>query len=314
MKFAILNGLYMHYEMFGYIIHFCKCYEHTLTIFSTSESHGWNIFYKQLFSETEWKSYELFKYEHNNYDYIFLTTDDDFTFADIIHTKKNVFCIDHYYQNRRPQIQLEYHLATRPFSIEYRKWALPCYPIIKTVEDKMYAIKDKQLLSNDIHIVIIGGGDYIMSSINRISSSYNIILHVISRDEPIIFFDFNKNFTVFTHSNISTIQMMNILTYSSYILCDITRHKQHIDGLSMSGSIPISFSTLNKLIISNKNNNYYKFNSVITFDTDSTSLIEISHITINELKNIQDERNRLIHDFYNIITPFLIKNQSSVEN
>ena len=47
---AIFSSLNYHYEMFGYIINYCKRNKHNLTIFTnTDNSLGWLEFYKIYF-------------------------------------------------------------------------------------------------------------------------------------------------------------------------------------------------------------------------------------------------------------------------
>jgi len=304
MKIAIFSGLSFHFEMFGYIIHLCKTNGHHLTIYSPPCSHGWNEFYKQLYSRLELKAVGHFFSDYNTIDYIFLITDDDRNFPESLTTKKNIICIDHNYIIRRPSIDLKYHIGTRPFSTNYRKWALPCYPIVMTTSEK----RDSIVKLDNVDIVILGGrNDYEVKHINRLSSTSNIRLHIISRIvDPRLLSSLDQRFTLCIHENISTSEMIKILKESKYVLCDITSNLDHITGKSMSGSIPLAFSNLNKLILSKENNSLYKFKTAQTFDLNSSEPIEVSSkLSQMEIQNIFNERNSLIKEFHNHMNTLL---------
>jgi len=305
MKIAIFNGLQMHYEMFGYILYYCKINNFSVTIYTTDDSKDWKLFYNNIFPNIKWMSDISFSEYYDNYDYIFLTTDDDYTFSNIINKKKNVICIDHYFQIRRSEIDIFFHIGTRPFSINYRKWALPCYPIVNSVSEKIEILTN---INNGVHIVLLGGDNYIETIINRITSISTITLHIIARVfDMTLLCKLDKKFNICIYENISTIEMINIIKKTKYILCDATTHNGHINGLSMSGSIPLSFSNLSKLIISNKNNEYYKFSSVITFDINSNDNIDVCNtINPNEIEQIYQERHILINDFHNCLKDICI--------
>jgi len=301
MQLAILNGYPFHYEMFGYILAFCKKNDYRLTIYSTNDSGGWKPFYKKIFSTITWKHYSHFEQEHSKYDFIFLITDDDNIYSTIINNKQNVICIDHHFICRRPEIEYSKHIGTRPFVYNYRKWALPCYPIVESIYEKETALSQ---LKDGIHIVILGGGTCNIEQINRLSSKSKITLHIISKFYRITNIDdFDERFTILPYYNISTIQMMDILKRAHYIACDMTSNTDHIVGKSMSGSVPLSFSNLNRLILSKQNNAYYGFSSAFTFDLHSFQDIELTEdICIND---IYQERQNLMDSFSSIVIPLL---------
>jgi hypothetical protein len=52
LKIGIFNGLEYHYEIMGFIILWCKKYNHKLTIYTTLKSNmGWLTFYKCNFQD-----------------------------------------------------------------------------------------------------------------------------------------------------------------------------------------------------------------------------------------------------------------------
>lgn len=299
MKIAIFNGLSFHFEMFGYIINFCKTNGHHLTIYTQPCTHGWNEFYNQMYSKVEWRQVGQFFSDYNTIDWIFLTTDDDRNFPDSLTSRKNIICIDHNHIVRRPSIDLKYHIGTRPFLINNRKWAIPCYPIVMTTSEK----RDILVKAGDyVNIILLGDKNYYNTKqINRLTSTSMIRLHIISRNiDRSILLPLDKKFTVCIHENISTSEMMTLLKESKYVLCDTTANLDHITGKSMSGSIPMAFSNLNTLIISKVNNAMYKFNSVLLFDLDSSEAIEVnSKISQLDIQRIFNERASLIKEFNN---------------
>jgi len=301
-KIAIFNGLPFHFEMFGYIIYFCKLNQYDLTIYSVDDSkHGWKEIYLEMYSNLEWKDPSLFGSEYMNYDYIVLTTDDDNKFPEKLNYKNNVICIDHHYTIRRPSIDHSFHIATRPFSDNYRKWGLPCYPIVQTILEKVNMLRPAEA-ANTIHIAIIGGNNnYEIEQINRLSSSSKMCLHILARKvNSDLIKALNKKFILYIHENSSTSEMLEILKETKYLLCDMTRNKDHINGKSMSGSLPLAFSNLNTLILSTMNNKIYNFKSAYTFELDSNEPIELnSKVESAQIEKIYQERNSLIQSFHN---------------
>ena len=294
-KVAIFNSFQFHYEMFGYIIQYCQKYNYVLTIFtSTANSLGWLDFYKQFFHNFnfEYKSIDRFSAEKDNFDIIFVTTDDDYEFKSEWINDKCV-CIDHTSTIRRPEYKNR--LGTRPFVTNYRDYAIPCY--------KIFEIKDKDNNDNDcindndndcINIAIIGGlNDYNYDTINRTDSNIKIILHIVSRYASS--FDITKihnKFAVSIYSNIKTHDLIELLKTCDYIFTDTTFNHHHINGISMSGSIPLAFSTLTPLIISYSNNNIYKFKNVIEFDLNTLDPIIVKKGLI-DIASLEKERTEL---------------------
>jgi hypothetical protein len=184
--------------------------------------------------------------------------------------------------------------------MNYRKWGLPCYPIIETVSEKLQIYTDLEK-EDCIHIAIIGGrNDYELTQIHRLSSSSKICLHILSRTiRADLLESLNSKYKLYIHENVSTKEMLDILKISKYLICDITTNVDHINGKSMSGGIPLAFSNLNTLLLSSKNNKLYKFKSAQTFDLDSNEPIELtSMVDTAHIQEIYQERNALIQEFH----------------
>jgi hypothetical protein len=292
MKIAIFNGLPFHFEMFGYILHFCNVHGHTLTIYTQDDTHKWLEFYMTLFPTFQWKSCSRFISEYTAYDFILVTTDDDRMFP--LHTATNVICIDHRFNVRRPSIDPFFHIATRPFATNYRKWALPCYPIVQTVKDKIALMQ-----RDSVHVIVLGFNEYNISRINRLTSKHKITLHFISRQvNKASLTSLKSKFHVIIYENISTSNMIDIINKSKYVICDVHKNEDHTNGISMSGCIPMAFSTLSTLIISDTNNSLFKFTSVKTFALHSDTPIVLTD-TIDEtaITAVYNEREVLMSMF-----------------
>jgi len=293
MKIAGYSGHSFHYEMFGYIIDYCKRNKYELTIYCKKEcDEGYIDMYNNIFSDykVEYKEYYLLNTDINNYNIIILFSDCDKSFN---FTKNNVICIDHYYETRSPNIKL--HIANRPYKENYRDWALPCYPIIK---DKIN--------QNNYNICIINSviTKYNINIINRLICPQKINIHAISRNINISHFNgLNDNFNIILHKSPTAPELLNIINQCDYILTDISNDKPYEEKI-MSGAIPFSFSTLRILIISKQTNQYYKFKNVIEFDKNSTDDIILKEIDINKIK---EERDILIENNHKLISKYIDK-------
>jgi hypothetical protein len=301
---AIFNSFPFHYEMFGYIIDYCKKTSYKLTIFTNFKNNlGWLDFYKIIFNDYifEYKNITEYNYLKDSFDITFVTTDDDYGFKNEWINEKCI-SIEHTCIIRRPEFK--YKIATRPFITNYRDWALPCY--------KIFNETDKQnMLEPDINIAIIGGkNDYNYKLINRLQSVLKINLLIFSRyansfDTQQIT---NNNITSIIYNNTNTIELFNLLKKCDYIFSDSTNNTDHINGISMSGNIPIAFSCLTPLIISKYNNALYNFKNVIEFDLESKDNINIDKGKIN-INSLFEERKYLM----TMLDSYLISN-NFIEN
>jgi hypothetical protein len=286
MKIAIYNGFSFHYEMFGYIIHYCRTKNYDLTIYS-DDNLGYKDYYKPIFSN-EYRPVYLFDSEKKEYDYIFLITDDDRSYKiNDSEINKKTICIEHHYTIRNPVF--ENRIATRPFSSEHRKWALPVYPIITNrniVKDDTYT-----------HVVFLcEDHKYNINIVKRLKSIDPIVFHAISRSMTRDKFQ-GIDIDVRIYRNIDTKELIKIISNASYIITDLALIKTHTHE-SMSGSIPLAFSTLTPLIISKETNAYYKFKNVIEFDnsSDPIHLIEINRELLKKERDALIQKNHALFD------------------
>jgi glycosyltransferase involved in cell wall biosynthesis len=279
LQLAAFNGFHFHYEMFGYLINYCKYTQHDLTIYCHIEkSQGFIDIYKKTFSDVSitFKNVHEFESEKYKFDAIILITDDDYSFHtnDPIINKKTL-CIDHYYKIRRPEI--ETRIGTRPFNKEYtHNWALPIYPIHSDITATSHS-------SDEVHILLIGGDirtDFNVSILNRLQvhSHQSIHLHIVRRViYPSQFEKVDSRITLIFHSNISTDDMFALCKSCDYAITDVSSSTDYEDK-SMSGSVPLYFSLLVPLIISKQSNQYYQFQNVIEFDKNLNDEIVLKEI------------------------------------
>jgi hypothetical protein len=231
-------------------------------------------FYKNLFRGYKFNIIDcrLFSYHKYTFDYIFLLTDDDGNYSiDDHYINSKTIRIDHDYKIRNTAI--DKYVAVRPFKLNYRNWALPCYPILLK-EEKMSLIGNNEC----IKICIIGSnyGNYNAQIINRLRCKNNskIIINAIARniDENDLFNVDKERFDIHIYENIPTTQMISLLKLSNYILTDVANQPKYETDM-MAGAIPLSFSTLTQLILSECSNSYYKFKNVIEFKNEEKDII-----------------------------------------
>jgi hypothetical protein len=308
---AIFNAFTFHYEMFGYIIQYCKKYNYILTIFTpNNNSLGWLEFYTSHFNNYQFCYKDISEYSilKDTFDIVFITTDDDLGFKTEWINHKCI-SIEHTNVIRRPEYI--YKIATRPFINNYREWVIPCF--------NNFAETDKTNMLDTItmNIAIIGGNNYYnYDTINRLYSNLHINLYIIARQA--FYFDINKiinkdKIKVIILTNIETNELFEVLKQCDYIFCDCTNNLDHINGVSMSGSIPIAFSTLTPLIISKQSNTFYKFQNVIEVELDSLDNINI-HKGVIDIKSMVKEREMLVSMFdkYLLSHNFVNKNTALI--
>ena len=323
-KIVGFSSFRFHYEMFGYLIHYCKERNYSLTIYCDFHfDNGFMEFYHQLFQYPFLYFKQLwgaFEYEINHYDAIVLFTDNDYEFN--IHESKilnRTLMIEHSILRRCEYIP--HALSTRPYDYslientrqyfpEYQKftepstciWALPTYPILFPNQKTPLA-----KLSRQTTICILGGCDrnINLNIIKRFKPLKNtdskIKLFVISRKiEFSKFKDLDTDFEIEFHSNICTEKLVEILKKVDFMLTDFTNDIQHMtENGGMSGCIPMTFSFLIPLIISKQSNRIYQFKNVIEFDKLSHDPIQLELIDPQLIANEREQmvnKNMLIFD------------------
>jgi hypothetical protein len=283
MKIAIFNGFIMHYEMYGYIIDYCKQKNYSLDIYScTEENMEWLKFYIINFPKTfRLLHSDKYRYE-NDYNHIILITEEDPFFYNFWINYK-IISINHSPFSRRNNMFKNY-INTRPHK-HYDNWILPVYKLIN--------VPEKQNISKN-NVICLGGNALLSDDdIKRFKDfdKYNFIL-IDRRDNKDKYKDF-KNIT-FYH-NLSAIDMIKLVKESNYMFIS-DNNKDHIDT-SMSASIPLGLNCLCTLIMPYEMNIYYKFKSVITYEKDIIIREPDLNLVNNDLENMLTHRNNTFDKF-----------------
>ena len=305
-KIAIFNSFCFHYEMYGYIIEYCKINNFILTIYTSFDNKlGWLEFYKNIFQnyQFEIKSILNFENEREMFDIVFITTDDDYFFKEEWITSKCV-AIQHTYNIRRKEffnnlcIRRFLNFSENENENENKHYAIPSFTIFKKNEKE-------NKIQECVNVCLLGGTRcYKYDIVNRLTSNLLINLYVISRDVKFSNKSVtNCNINIIKMSSIDTQLLLNILKKCDYMLTDVTEYEPHANGQSMSGCVPLSFSTLTPLIISKKNNKLYNFKNVIEFNTDSDDkiILEKNSISIDLLASERNEIKDRFHKYTNRI-------------
>ncbi len=325
--FAIYNGFKFHYEVMGYILHYCLTQGHHAVVYcDLDSSNGYITLFQQLFGQEshEYRCIEEFDTEKCCYDVIFLLTDDDMSFStNDPNINRKTIRIDHDFFVRRPEIQK--CIATRPFlngngqesSILTTKlvgncfampenlgrpWALPCYPIIGS-DSKADLICQE---SHKTHIVIVNNDYFYHSSIiNRLQSGKPIVIHAISRDmDASRFSHLRDDIELNIYKNIDAVELLRIVAHSDFVLTDVSVNPEY-ENIKMSGAIPLAFSTLVPLIISKQTNSHYQFKNVIEFDKYGREPIVLEKILNSFFRKLEGERTEIIETFFQIMHSYL---------
>jgi beta-1,4-mannosyl-glycoprotein beta-1,4-N-acetylglucosaminyltransferase len=293
-RVAIFNSFPFHYEMFGHILdHFSRNVDASsvVSIFTETRNElGWLEFYKTQFKHLnlQFKPVSDFGDARHAFDLIFVPTDDDFAFKREWIDER---CIasDHHILIRRPEYA--HRIGVRPFAGSDKQWALPCCEFVSANE------KLRHLETDCIHVAIGGGLQCILNydAINRLSSSVPLHVHFIGRKIIELRSKIKEDIVIHLHEKMDTSEMIELLKKCDYIMTDL-QNDDHINGISMSGSVPLAFSTLTSLIISKQNNRIYGFKNVVEFElnADADDRIVLSKRDDNDIERLKVERDGLI--------------------
>lgn len=295
MRISLFQGFpHFHFELLGFVIEYF--YENIdkfeeINIYTHQNLHAnqWKEFYETFFSKHDkisWKPIHLFG--SRNEDFVFLLTDDDKFFpAGNSNAKIVIFNHTPFIRNN---MECKEYINVRPFRNTF-KWVLPTYKILNTKE------KNEILSQSDkIHIAIVGETNK-LASIPKLrklfpTQNQNIMFHIMSRK---IYNDYEGCNFAQAYPNIKTSKMFDILKICSFLVCFDIKDKDYTNN-TLSGSICLSFSCLCKLIIPQNWNNEYKFQSAITYDSDSTKSeqIDIKKLSKDSVQQVFDELDVLL--------------------
>jgi hypothetical protein len=350
---VVYNGFPFHNEMYGYLIYYCLFYRRPIIIYTVMTKKllfgGWVEFYKSYFQDPyrliTWKDFQSYEHDRHKYKHnmIVVVTDDDPMFKPQWVTNLTL-TIDHWYENRAPHFH--HHLAIRPFptsryienqkvnpkeriQLQQRSYAFPTFPVISAAE-KLQILSGIPL--DTINVVIAGGEKYDYNIFNRLKiippdcSEDAIIpaitLHVIARSYDPIYHEkhlIKDHLKLVLYSDVSATEMSQIVARAHFILTDAHITKpSHMEGLSMTASIPMSFNYFARLIISTKSNALYQFKDVVEFDLDGSAniLLDVQRDTIvattKRINQYREEQVRFFHHYMNHF-PFDVPMKNTAE-
>lgn len=318
-KIALYSGFdNIHYEMLGHLLEYFLFTDKTIDIYCPNSMCGieWLKYYENLFkAKIIFQEPSLFN--PDNFDLIFLLTDDDMTFKqewlDKIGEEK-VIVIDHNGKIRREPINMS-RLCTRCF---YKRpnchWALPVYNLLNKFEKIKYLSR-----TNTINVVCMGVQN-IPPSVDILKKLFcnfdSINFHIISRI-------FNNSFNNFKnikyYLNCQTTLMMELIKCAHYVLFFDNPHNIEPIANSMSGAIPLAFSSGCQIIIPENWQTYYNFKSALTYkdlivqNNYKTTQMFLTPLTY--LDKIYDETYELIHHKNNTLDNLVdkhIKNNNDI--
>lgn len=322
MNIAIFHGLpNMHYEVLGYIIDYFSNIKHVNVKYYfnpiDTEKNEWIKIYESLFNiNINWSSINIFNPE--NYDLIFLVTDDDYFFKKEWYTKygaSKVVSINHLDVNRSGY-QALYNLHLRHINTKLlNNWALPCYLGINKV-DKLNLIENKKIKIVSVGQFLIPSAIYLKNIFENVE---DLEFHVICRNNKVTRnFNFErykyKNINIIVHIDMDTLDMINLIKECSYVFCNKsidlfnleteTKYNEDKKYKSMSGVIPIALSYGCQLILPLSWQLNYNFKSAIVYNDNILSHKEIIN-NIPKIKLVNQTKEKLdiiYNELYELIS------------
>ena len=310
MKFLIFNNGSAHFEMFGYIIDYCKTYNHILDIISNNENdfllNNWYLKHFnhsfKFITDASMIGDKVSKSKEYFYDYLFLTTDDHFNnYIDSINSihhfgYKNVICIDHSFTLRNPLVLN--HIATRYYKKRNINYAYPCYNVI-TYKDKV----DICAKETSINITIIGNSNNMCpdSDYERILNLHtNVHIYHIGRCCNPAFIKPENSNRISLYENLDYNALHEILIKTHYIYIPTYLNKNYKDDTS-SGAIPLAYNYGCNIIFPEKGyKEAYKLKTPIEYSSNMDINNIIDKAVFVEKDTLINHRNNILNNIVNI--------------
>ena len=261
-KLLSFNSFWFHYEVIGVILDFAANMNINIDLVQLVPNKHWDELYSKKYNYNKLTKLPSELEYNNNYNMIFLLTDDDMEFPNNRIDNRTV-CLDHYYQNRRPLIK--HHVSIKPFTNNINEmFVLPIWQYISKIE-KINIIKKNYQNGLKPVIALIGNGHNKDPNIfiNSISNYYEFEFRIIAMKIPKHPWKNHqsKNLTISFYENIDAVKMFELLGSSNYVGFFNHNDPKHGDGHSMTSSIPNAFSSGCRLIIPSKMNKQIRLNS-----------------------------------------------------
>lgn len=259
MRVAIFNGFPFHYEVFGYIINWCKQQGYHLTLYTeTKDSFGWFEWYTERFGTLHIQPINNFERACHNYHIIFLITDNDRKFSDrwvnLFDLQATVISIDHHRQDRRKNITK--HLAVRDFP--HKPHAYPVYPIDVNLMTK---VKSTSIFNQGIHIYLqaVPPECYNWDVLNKLQQDEQITFHVAGRVKH------NMKLTRAKYYGIlPTIKLLRLIARCHYVFYCMSAQSKYYRDIC-SGTVPLAFNCGTPLLMTSDIAGQYNFHTSVIY-------------------------------------------------
>lgn len=298
MRVAGYTSYPFHYEMIGFLIHYCKVRGYDLVIYCLfGRDMGFINMYSQVFRlhepdcKIQFRDISDFPRDWENFDIYVCLTDDDpkyLSFEYPIFDK--TICIEHHYKRR--QGKMKNCLSFRPHMDEIsisklkNEWIMVCYPIF---EQKIHYLPKT-------HVVILGSGHHYKTKIlNRLRCIHGreIVIDCISRDaEGYKFFkdgQLRNGISFQIYRGIEMGYVIELIKNADFVITDVMAGKENYCYEGMSAVIPLAYCTLTPIILASENNAGLRLKSVIEFDVNGHEDIILKDISSDFMKKEREE-------------------------
>lgn len=299
MRVAGYTSYPFHYEMIGFLIHYCRVRGYELVVYCLfGRDMGFIEMYRQVFGlhdpgcGIEFRDFGKFPSEWAEFNFYVCLTDDDPVFLsyDFPIFDKTI-CIEHHYKRR--QSKMKNCLSFRPHmdeiaisELKTNHWIMACYPIFN---QKIHYLPKT-------HVIILGSAKYYKTQIlNRLRCIHGreIVIDCISRDaEGCKFYkdgQLRDGITYHIHRGIEMGYVIELIKNADFVITDVMAGKENYCYEGMSAVIPLAYGTLTPVILSSENNAGLRLKNVIEFDSSGHEDIILRDMDIESMKCEREE-------------------------
>ena len=300
MKLALFNGLPFHYEMYNYILDFCK--EKGIQIDCYTNRHndlGWLDYYSKTYDIVRW--YNIMEFNPNNYDYIFLITDDDSNYNYFLNFASKTIVIEHS-TSQRFTLTPHSFIQTRQFKLrsppsDPNTWVMPLW------NNRIYKKYDKLTVLSvglSCRYAALEGIFSNFQDIDFILVDRNIDIHDTSCNNT------EKNKNIKKYKALFAEKLIELASKAHYILFFMVKSlpDHHLHTI-LSASFPLGYSVGTPIITQKQLKDSLGFRGVIGIDEGSP--IHLDKPTEQILNDIMIERQEFLERRDRIFTQMLFQ-------
>lgn len=299
MRVAGYSSYPFHYEMIGFLIHYCRVRGYELVIYCLlGRDMGFIEMYRQVFGlhghdlGVEFRDVRQFHLEWaSGFDvYVCLTDDDPVFLSYEIPIFDKTICIEHHYKRR--QSKMKHCLSFRPHMDEIaisevkNAWIMACYPIFHQ--------KNRYLPKT--HVIILGSAKYYKTQIlNRMRCIHGreIVIDCISRDAEGCKFNqdgqLRDGISLQIYRGIEMGYVIELIKNADYVITDVMAGKENYCYEGMTAVIPLAYATLTPIVLCSENNAGLRLKSVIEFDSGGHEDILLGDVSSESMRLERDE-------------------------